>query len=66
MQARPVYGPHHPDHQIDRREFMSGCSETVPDDSLYPVPRAGPSDGLFADDQAQTSVLHSIENQVQT
>ena len=66
MQARSVHRAHHPYHQIHRRQVMLRRSEPVPDDPLDPIPRAGPGDRLLADNEAQSSVVHSIENQVQT
>jgi hypothetical protein len=66
MQVRPVHGPDYADHQVNRRQFILFFSESVPDDPFDPVSRAGSGHRLLADDQAQSSVVHSIENQVQT
>ncbi len=66
MQTRSVYGGDYTDHQVDGRQLVLGGSEPISDDPLYPIPGAGPRHGLFADDQTQSGVVHSIENQVQT
>jgi hypothetical protein len=66
MQAGPVYLSNYPNDQIGRRQLVLRGSEPVPYDPLDPIPPTRPGHSLLADDEAQASVVHSIENQVQT
>jgi hypothetical protein len=66
VQLRPVHRTHHADDQVHCRQFVLCFSEPVPDDPLDPISGTGPCHCFLAYDQAQSGVLHSIENDVQT
>jgi hypothetical protein len=62
MQFAGCGGPDYSDHQINVAEISPSTPKTIADDSFHPVPGMRLGNRLFADDQAQTGVLHSIRN----